>query len=269
MTDPFLSQRVQPCIWMTAGLVAYKLCDRDFDCEHCPLDAALRGELRSSPQGVPLPSAYTATFPEDRVYSSGHLWLQQWRQGTEEAGKRVSRLGVDSFAAALLGSCHELRGASPGTALAAGQTCCELDLGCGGLPLATPVAGVMGAVNPLLEEDPELVSTAPYGEGWLVEVISGNPRTPGAEVVSEVGEAESSEGAGEERFGFSGLFEAEAARERTRLDLRHFRRKVALHMLTDSALLGPTLADGGARLTDLRQMLGERHWLGILRELVH
>ena len=88
MTDPFLSQRAQPCIWMTAGLVAYKLCDRDFDCEHCPLDAALRGDLRSLPHGVPLPSAYTATFPEDRLYSSGHLWLQLRGEAAVEAGER-------------------------------------------------------------------------------------------------------------------------------------------------------------------------------------
>ncbi len=32
-----------PCIWMTAGLVRWRLCDREYDCDHCPLDAALRG----------------------------------------------------------------------------------------------------------------------------------------------------------------------------------------------------------------------------------
>lgn len=32
-----------PCIWMSAGLLSYRLCDREYDCEHCPLDAALRG----------------------------------------------------------------------------------------------------------------------------------------------------------------------------------------------------------------------------------
>jgi hypothetical protein len=31
------------CLWMLSGVLNYRLCDRDFDCEHCPLDRALRG----------------------------------------------------------------------------------------------------------------------------------------------------------------------------------------------------------------------------------
>lgn len=29
------------CVWMDAGVVNYKLCDRGYDCERCPLDQAL------------------------------------------------------------------------------------------------------------------------------------------------------------------------------------------------------------------------------------
>jgi hypothetical protein len=31
------------CVWMEAGLVSYKICDRNFECESCPLDYGLRG----------------------------------------------------------------------------------------------------------------------------------------------------------------------------------------------------------------------------------
>ncbi len=31
----------KPCIWMEAGVIDYKICDKDFDCEHCELDRAL------------------------------------------------------------------------------------------------------------------------------------------------------------------------------------------------------------------------------------
>jgi hypothetical protein len=30
------------CVWMQAGVVSYKLCDRRFDCERCPFDMAIR-----------------------------------------------------------------------------------------------------------------------------------------------------------------------------------------------------------------------------------
>ena len=32
------------CWWMLAGIVDYKLCDRDYDCEHCSFDDVLHGK---------------------------------------------------------------------------------------------------------------------------------------------------------------------------------------------------------------------------------
>jgi hypothetical protein len=40
---------VLPCVWMSAGLVAFKLCDREGECEGCPFDRAMR-----EPQGRPV-----------------------------------------------------------------------------------------------------------------------------------------------------------------------------------------------------------------------
>jgi hypothetical protein len=34
------------CVWMLAGVVSYRLCNRAFDCDHCPLDRALREGAR-------------------------------------------------------------------------------------------------------------------------------------------------------------------------------------------------------------------------------
>ncbi|MDO9349920.1 MAG: hypothetical protein Q7U55_01625, partial [Deltaproteobacteria bacterium] len=36
------------CVWMTAGLLSYKLCKYDLQCEKCPLDWELRN-LSSTP----------------------------------------------------------------------------------------------------------------------------------------------------------------------------------------------------------------------------
>ncbi|HLE32365.1 MAG TPA: hypothetical protein VJB38_07150, partial [Bacteroidota bacterium] len=30
------------CIWMDAGVVGYKLCDRSLQCDHCPFDESMR-----------------------------------------------------------------------------------------------------------------------------------------------------------------------------------------------------------------------------------
>src|SRR4030067_3521666 len=31
-----------PCIWMEAGIIDYKLCDKNFDCENCPFDTIIK-----------------------------------------------------------------------------------------------------------------------------------------------------------------------------------------------------------------------------------
>ena len=41
------SFETQKCIWMSNGLLDYKLCDRNFNCENCSLDIAMRNAATS------------------------------------------------------------------------------------------------------------------------------------------------------------------------------------------------------------------------------
>jgi len=45
------------CVWMDAGVVNYKLCDRAFDCDRCPLDLALH--RRPSERSAQVTSKHT------------------------------------------------------------------------------------------------------------------------------------------------------------------------------------------------------------------
>jgi len=60
------------CLWMQAGVIAQWLCDLDFHCERCPLDAALRHEhgelakLQLSP-GLPELAGTEAIAPGERT----------------------------------------------------------------------------------------------------------------------------------------------------------------------------------------------------------
>jgi glycine cleavage system H protein len=244
MSSQLGSQSSSPCIWMTAGLVSYKLCDRSFDCEHCPFDAALRGAAgaeASSCIADPPGHRPTVDFPEDRRYTLGHTWAGERR----EEGKPVIRLGLDAFAARLLGHCEEVQGASPGRRLRRGEAFCSLALSTGPLVLTSPLPGRVSAVNEELGEAPERVVEEPYGHGWILDL-----------------EPEGDEG-------YALLLGAATARERVAHDLRHFRRRVALYLLAESPSLGATLPDGGAPVTDIRQILGPGRYLELLRELIH
>ena len=242
MSNPVIPESAESCVWMSAGLLDYKLCDRDFDCERCPLDAALRGESLECPvRRALMGPSLSSGFPEDRLYSTGHTWVQD--RGVD--GSRTLRLGVDTFAAALIGHCDAARWNAPDQTLQLRETICEIDLGIGFLPLGAPISGVVVNGNPLLQRDPSQLVTQPYGEGWILDLAVENT----AEL--------------------QGMLQAQAARELAGLDLRRFRRRVALQLFAATNEAGPCLADGGELLTDLRKMLGGSSYLNLLRDLIH
>ncbi|HEX6851361.1 MAG TPA: hypothetical protein VF139_08115 [Candidatus Polarisedimenticolaceae bacterium] len=226
-----------PCIWMSAGLVTYKLCDRAFDCERCPLDLALSGAGREPEQHE---GAGAVEFPDDLAFAPGHTWL---RPAGGEASTRF-RFGIDALAALLVGRTAGFRCDADDRLVAAGETLGTLDVDAGALALAAPIAGRVRRGNPVLADDPALASREPYGRGWLVELAAERPEDAG------------------------GLLRSETAREQAALDLRHFRRRIALELLADPDDVGPTLADGGERITDVRRLLGPAAYLRLLQELV-
>lgn len=243
MPRPVVPADAQPCLWMSAGLLTYRLCDRDFDCDRCPLDAALRGDSLGSPRREALlaPRRDARVFPEDRVYTTGHSWIQVL-QGTDA---RTVRFGLDAFAAAIIGRCSEVRCQAAQSELARGGAVCQIDLGLGILSLGVPLGGTIERANNRLQDYPEQVVTAPYGDGWIAELTATN--------VAEL----------------NGLLTAARARERARLDLQRFRRRVAMQLLAGASGVGPSLADGGEWVADLREMLGGPTYMDLLRELIH
>ena len=62
--DIMLQKVLSPaCVWMRAGVIRFWLCDRDFDCDNCPLDAALRAHRSARPEEPVLPT----TAPADAL----------------------------------------------------------------------------------------------------------------------------------------------------------------------------------------------------------
>ncbi len=237
-----LPEDALPCVWMSAGLVAYRLCDREFDCDGCPLDLALRGVSPTSHSDDPtsVPGHHASQFPEDRLYSTGHLWVQE----CPDKGKNF-RLGLDGFASDLVGCCLAVRCGHIPRRLSLGGLVFEVELPQGTLPMGAPFDCKVVRWNEVLSENPQQVNADPYGEGWIAQIIPTDGGTS------------------------DGFLNAEDARKQAWMDLRGFRRRAALYLLTDTAEVGACLPDGGAMLTDMRQMLGGDRYLQLLRELAH
>jgi len=233
-----------PCVWMSAGLVSYKLCDRNFDCESCPLDAALRGARPAARPGAEsmAGAGRPVSFPADRLYNSGHTWVAD--AGASGPAARRMRVGLDGFAVALLDAPRAVRVSVNGT-VCRGEAMCEIETSAGTLPLAAPVNGRVERLNPLLSDGVEALRRSPYEDGWLLEItLSG-------------------------RDGLDDLHDDGEARHRASFDLRHLRRRAALLLLSDNAEVGATLPDGGELAMDLPGLLGGRRYLDLLREIVH
>lgn len=236
VNHPVLPPGALPCIWMTAGVVTYRLCDRDLGCDGCPLDAALRG----LPAHVGAAPAGTWSFPDDRRYTVGHAWAR--REGPERV------VGIDSFAAALLRPAGVREIICAEGDLGAGDVAFEIHIEPGAVAMSLPLAGRAAAGNPRLTADPTTLVRDPYGEGWLLRVVVSDESRDDA--------------------GWARLLQAEEARKQARMDLRHLGRRVALQLLAESAPLGALLADGGEAVLDFRQLLGPKRYADTIRAIL-
>jgi glycine cleavage system H protein len=225
---------------MTAGLVAYKLCDRQLDCDACPFHLAMRGGVSSveADEGSAPARTREWAFPDDRRYHSGHTWAV-------EIGNGRVRMGLDSLAAGLLEPTSSVILPPRGSRMRRGSPTAwvadEREL----VPVRAPVSGSVVRGNPRLREEPRLVSSHPYGSGWLLEVrCDGRPSKDRT------------------------LRSAEQMRKRSERQLDQLRLKAAGVMSKGTERVGATLADGGERLDDLRRMLGGPAYLRLVAELL-
>jgi glycine cleavage system H protein len=228
VTDPTL-----PCIWMTAGVLAYRLCDRQYDCDRCPLDAALRGAVRPQP-GEPAEGA-GLTFPADRHYHRGHGWIRPDDDGTV-------LFGVDALAARLLAPAGSIVLPAEGAELTEGGAACWVREDGEMIPVQAPVSGVVLAVNTEAQQDPSLLLHSPYDRGWLLRIRLSHPGSAHADLVDG----------------------AEAARRAN--DVLSRIRDRAVREAADATLMGVTLADGGDVLLGLRRVLGAERYARLIGE---
>jgi glycine cleavage system H protein len=107
-------------------------------------------------------------IPDDRSYTEEHEWVLI-APGAALPETPV-RVGITSVAAAALGDLVFLDLPEVGSTITAGEICGEVESTKTVSELYPPVSGTVTAVNSAAVEDPALVTSDPYGEGWLFEV---------------------------------------------------------------------------------------------------
>lgn len=107
-------------------------------------------------------------FPDDRSYTDDHEWVLI-APGVALADEPV-RVGITSVAVDSLGELVFIDLPEVGATIVAGESCGEVESTKTVSELYPPVSGRVTIVNTAALDDPGLVTTDPYGAGWLFAV---------------------------------------------------------------------------------------------------
>lgn len=105
--------------------------------------------------------------PEDLKYTAEHEWLRI------EGDTAV--IGVTDYAQEQLGDIVYIGLPAVGDTIDPGASIGELESTKSVSDLFAPVPGVVAERNESLEQNPEIVNSDPYGEGWLIKVTLVDP----------------------------------------------------------------------------------------------
>ena len=109
-----------------------------------------------------------SNVPAELSYTSEHEWVSAL---TAEGTVRV---GITDHAQDALGDVVYVDLPSVGDSVAAEDSFGEIESTKSVSDLFAPIAGEIVAVNESLEDDPALVNSDPYGEGWIIEIRPEN-----------------------------------------------------------------------------------------------
>ncbi|HEX2904379.1 MAG TPA: glycine cleavage system protein GcvH [Jatrophihabitans sp.] len=104
-----------------------------------------------------------AEVPSDLRYTAEHEWAKVTSGNTVRVG--ITNYAQNSLGDIVFVSVHDLDGE-----VAAGDTFGEVESTKSVSDLYAPLAGRVVARNEALDDNPDLVNTDPYGEGWIAEI---------------------------------------------------------------------------------------------------
>ncbi|MBX6362508.1 MAG: glycine cleavage system protein GcvH [Gemmatimonadetes bacterium] len=108
-------------------------------------------------------------IPEDLLYTEEHEYLMP----TEQAN--VYQVGITDYAQGELGDIVYVELPNPGDKFGRMEVFGTVEAVKAVSDLYSPVAGTVVEVNEAVQEDPSLVNSDPYGEGWLIKIRIANP----------------------------------------------------------------------------------------------
>ena len=101
-------------------------------------------------------------IPADLRYTKDHEWVK--------VTGSVVRVGITDYAQDALGDVVFVQLPTVGAVFEAQQGLGEIESTKSVSDVYAPVAGTITAVNDMLSDQPELLNSDPYGQGWMCEI---------------------------------------------------------------------------------------------------
>ncbi len=254
-----------PCIWMEAGIIDYKLCDRNYDCEHCPFDKIMKSgqdlqkvddEINFRPsasvgitsQSKParkrtrIPNRRLFQLPNIQFSTDNYYGYHYWYARPKSANDVM--LGLSNLAISLLPTIKDVITPNCSANISKGQTLCWLVLNEGTICLPAPVSGKITRTNQELHNDLNLKEKCSGDKLWFVEIYSKNL---GHELEC--------------------LLKGEKAKSFLHSQRADAKEKLLFFLNYEQTELGQTMQDGGNQIYNIEEMFGQEKYFQFLCKL--
>lgn len=248
------------CIWMSAGVVSYKLCDRDYECDGCPYDISIKNRIASTSEctkDIMAGSYNNKTTPDkkeriqlliDRLltinidtkyyYSKNHMWIYPCADG-------LIKIGLDDTATKILQYITGIVMMPEEYTIKRYQTFCWLIQTRFILSVYSPITGTIKEQNHDLILSPEILRINYKENSWLMKI---HPKNFSQEVKSFLKGSEAKNWHQNELARIKNMF------------LKKIENKIPIP--------GYTLFDGGMTANSLQEAVSSEDFISILNSIL-
>ena len=101
-------------------------------------------------------------YPQEFLYTKEHEWIR--------VDEKIGTIGITDHAQKELGDIVYVELPKPGEHVTANESFGTVESVKAVSEIYSPVSGEVAAVNPKLQNNPEILNSDPHGEAWLIQV---------------------------------------------------------------------------------------------------
>jgi glycine cleavage system H protein len=167
------------CVWMELGIVSYKICDRNFECDNCPLNEGLRGDgtIINHPdienksikrQKSDISKRDSSLERLIKMKLDGHYYVHPGHCWIKILKPHSVIIGIDDIVATTLGGIDEVVLPFKGDTIRRNASCGQIIQFEHIFSIVSPVSGKVIKTNKELANFPNKLTLDPLNQGWMI-----------------------------------------------------------------------------------------------------